>query len=205
MIFLKKIKKLIIIILTLILLIVLLPNFYVRLIGSARIKKDLSSVKDADYILVLGAGLKSGKPSDMLRDRLDIAIELYNLGVCKKLLMSGDHTDKYYDEVSAMKSYAVENGVKESDIYMDHAGISTYDSMYRAKNLFNAKKIIVVTQRYHIYRALYIAENLGIEAYGSIPASRLYKGAVYREIREILARDKDLLKCIFKPKSKIAV
>ncbi len=203
MIFLKKIKKLIIIILTLILLIVLLPNFYVRLIGSARIKKDLSSVKSADYILVLGAGLKSGKPSDMLRDRLDTAIELYNSGVCKKLLMSGDHTDKYYDEVSAMKTYAVENGVKESDIYMDHAGISTYDSMYRAKNLFSAKKIIVVTQRYHIYRALYIAENLGIEAYGSVPAPRLYKGAVYREIREILARDKDLLKCIFKPKSKI--
>lgn len=203
MIFLKKIKKLIIIILTLILLTVLLPNFYVRLIGSARIKKDLSSVKDADYILVLGAGLKSGKPSDMLRDRLDAAIELYNSGVCKKLLMSGDHTDKYYDEVSAMKTYAVENGVKESDIFMDHAGISTYDSMYRAKNLFSAKKIIVVTQRYHIYRALYIAENLGIEAYGSVPAPRLYKGAVYREIREILARDKDLLKCIFKPKSKI--
>ena len=203
MIFLKKIKKLIIIILTLILLIVLLPNFYVRLIGSARIKKDLSSVKSADYILVLGAGLKSGKPSDMLRDRLDTAIELYNSGVCKKLLMSGDHTDKYYDEVSAMKTYAVENGVKESDIYMDHAGISTYDSMYRAKNLFSAKKIIVVTQRYHIYRALYIAEILGIEAYGSVPAPRLYKGAVYREIREILARDKDLLKCIFKPKSKI--
>ena len=203
MIFLKKIKKLIIIILTLILLTVLLPNFYVRLIGSARIKKDLSSVKDADYILVLGAGLKSGKPSDMLRDRLNAAIELYNSGVCKKLLMSGDHTDKYYDEVSAMKTYAVENGVKESDIYMDHAGISTYDSMYRAKNLFSAKKIIVVTQRYHIYRALYIAENLGIEAYGSVPAPRLYKGAVYREIREILARDKDLLKCIFKPKSKI--
>lgn len=205
MIILKKVKKLIILILFLSLMTVLLPNFYVRLIGSENIKSDLSAVKNTDYILVLGAGLKNGKPSDMLRDRLDTAIEIYNSGICKKILMSGDHTDKYYDEVSAMKNYAMEKGVKESDIFMDHAGISTYDSMYRAKKLFNAEKIIVVTQRYHIYRALYIAENLGIEAYGSVTSPRLYKGAVYREIREILARDKDLLKCIFKPQSKISV
>ena len=96
-----------------------------------------------------------------------------------------------------MKDYAISMGVPSEDIFMDHAGISTYDSIYRAKNIFNLDKIIVVTQKYHLYRALYIANELGLEAYGVNSDPRKYVGETYREIREILARDKDFIKCIF--------
>ena len=82
---------------------------------------------------------------------------------------------------------------------MDHAGFSTYESIYRAKDIFEAKKVVIVTQEYHLYRALYIANQLGLEAYGVGADPRQYVGATYRELREILARDKDFIKCIFKP------
>ena len=84
---------------------------------------------------------------------------------------------------------------------MDHAGFSSYESIYRAKEIFEAKKIVIVTQKYHLYRSLYIANKLGIEAYGVSADLRKYIGQSYREVREILARDKDFVKCIFKPKS----
>ena len=81
---------------------------------------------------------------------------------------------------------------------MNHAGISTYDSMYRTKEIFQADKIIVVTQQYHLYRTLYIADSLGIDAYGVVANPRIYVGQEIREIREILARAKDFVKCVFK-------
>ena len=114
--------------------------------------------------------------------------------------MSGDHGSDNYDEVNVMKRFAIEKGVKSEDIFMDHAGFSTYDSMYRAKDIFEAKKIVIVTQKYHMYRAIYIAEQLGIEAYGVNSDPRAYAGQTMREVREILARDKDWFKCIIKPK-----
>ena len=113
--------------------------------------------------------------------------------------MSGDHGRAEYDEVNTMKNYAIEKGVKSEDIFMDHAGFSTYESIYRAKEIFKAKKVVIVTQKYHLYRALYIAKQLDLEAYGVGADPRQYVGATYREIREILARDKDFIKCIFKP------
>ena len=116
--------------------------------------------------------------------------------------MSGDHTRKNHDEVNIMKEYAINNNVPSEDIFMDHAGISTYDSIYRAKNIFNAKKIVIITQKYHLYRALYIANQLGLEAYGVEAPKKIYRGNTYREIREILARTKDFIKCLIKPKSK---
>ena len=116
--------------------------------------------------------------------------------------MSGDHTKKDYDEVNIMKKYAINKGIPSEDIFMDHAGISTYDSIYRAKYIFNAKKIIIVTQKYHLYRALYIANELGLEAYGIETIKPEYLGNTYREIREVLARNKDFFKCIYKPKAK---
>ena len=96
-------------------------------------------------------------------------------------------------------NYAIEKGIPSENIFMDHAGFSTYDSIYRAKDIFQAKKVIIVTQKYHLYRALYIANKLGLEAYGVGADPRKYVGATYRETREILARDKDFVKCIFKP------
>ena len=94
---------------------------------------------------------------------------------------------------------AIEKGVPSENIFMDHAGFSTYESIYRAKEIFKAKKVVIVTQKYHLYRALYIANQLGLEAYGVGSDPRKYVGATYRELREILARDKDFIKCIFKP------
>ncbi|MBO5096162.1 MAG: YdcF family protein, partial [Bacilli bacterium] len=102
-------------------------------------------------------------------------------------------------EVNIMKEFAIEKGVPSENIFMDHAGFSTYESIYRAKEIFEADKIVIVTQKYHLYRALHIANSLGIEAYGVGADPRQYVGAMYRELREILARNKDFVKCLFKP------
>lgn len=199
-------KKIIIIILSLILLSIvgiLTVNFYVVLSTKSRIisideAKDLT---DVDCILVLGAGVYGNKPRPMLEDRILTGIELYNNGVAKKIIMSGDHGQEDYDEVNVMKSYAIDEGINSSDIFMDHAGFSTYDSIYRLKEIFEVDKVVIVTQEYHLYRALYIAKELEIEAYGVSANLRDYPGQFKREVREILARDKDLVKVIFKPPS----
>ena len=158
---------------------------------------------DADCILVLGCGVReNGTPSLMLRDRLEKGIELYEAGIAPKLLMSGDHGRKDYDEVNLMKRYAMERGIPSADIFMDHAGFSTYDSMYRARDIFCAEKIIVVSQEYHLYRALYLAEKLGLEACG-VPAEDVnYRGQAYREFREMLARTKDYCIAVIRPQPK---
>ena len=101
-----------------------------------------------------------------------------------------------------MKNYAIKNGINSNMISLDYAGISTYDSIYRMKHVFKLKKIVIVTQKYHLYRALYIAQSLGIEAYGIDATKVRYVGQSYRDLREILARNKDFIKCIFKPKAK---
>ena len=158
------------------------------------------SLTDVDCILVLGCGVKSnGEPSDMLEDRLLQGIELYNLKTAPKLLMSGDHGQPEYDEVNTMKKFAIQKGVPSTDIFMDHAGFSTYESIYRAKEIFGAEKVIIVTQKYHLYRALYIAEKLGIDAYGVSSDYRKYIGQTPREIREILARNKDFFTLLVEP------
>ena len=162
--------------------------------------EEAAQLADVDCILVLGACVRSdGSLSAMLEDRLRRGVELYELGAAPKLLMSGDHGRENYDEVDAMKQYAVDQGIASADVFMDHAGFSTYESMYRAKEIFQAKKIIIVTQEYHLYRALYIAESLGLEAYGVSSDYRAYSGQAARDIREVLARVKDFGTSIFKP------
>lgn len=156
---------------------------------------------DADCIIVLGCKVKeNGVPSDMLRDRLIRGVELYRLGAAPKLLMSGDHGRKTYNEVGAMKAYATAEGVPSEDVFMDHAGFSTYETMYRARDVFKAKRVVIVTQEYHLYRSLYIAKKLGLEAIGVSSDLEAYRGQLRRDIREVLARSKDFLECIFKPK-----
>lgn len=163
--------------------------------------EEAAKLTDVDCILVLGCGVRSdGSPSDMLFDRLTRGVELFELGAAQKLLMSGDHGQEGYDEVNTMKAFAVDAGIASEKIFMDHAGFSTYESMYRAKEIFQAKKVIIVTQRYHLYRALYIAERLGLEAYGVAADYRTYSGQTYRDLREILARVKDFGTSLFKPK-----
>lgn len=197
----RKLIKYIIIIIAIILIIVLGINFYVKKSTKNQIlnEYDYSKLSDVDCIIILGAGIWGNQPSPMLEDRLLEGIKLYNNNVSSKIIMSGDHGREEYDEVNIMKSYAIEKGIPSENIFMDHAGFSTYESIYRAKEIFDAKKIVIVTQKYHLYRALYIANQLGIEAYGVGADPRQYVGATYRELREILARDKDFVKCIFKP------
>ena len=157
----------------------------------------------ADCILILGAGVKDGKPKPMLRDRLITGIELYKSGAAEKIIMSGDHGRADYDEVNVMRAFALEQGVSAEDIFLDHAGFSTYDSVYRAKNIFGAENIIIVSQKYHLYRALYIAKKLDVKAAGVSANLNTYGGQLKRDIREIIARDKDFFKCIVKPEAEI--
>lgn len=159
-----------------------------------------TELADVDCIIVLGCQVKSdGTPSHMLEDRLRRGVELYELGAAPKLLMSGDHGRLEYDEVATMKQYALDAGIPSEDVFKDHAGFSTYESIYRAKEIFAADKIIIVTQEYHLYRALYIARGLGVEAYGVHCDYRTYYGQFYRDLREILARVKDFAMTIFLP------
>ena len=155
---------------------------------------------DVDCILVLGCKVHpNGNPSAMLEDRLKRGVELFHAGAAQKLLMSGDHGTATYNEVHSMKQYAIDNGIASSDIFMDHAGFSTYESMYRASEIFQAKKIIIVTQEYHLYRAIHVARSLGLDAYGVSADYRNYSGQFARDVREILARNKDVLTSLFKP------
>ena len=200
----NMLKILIIIILILCALIgimMLSINFYVVNKTKSKIvtEKQAKELENVDCILVLGAGIWGDKPSPMLEDRLLQGITLYNNQTSSKIIMSGDHGKEEYDEVNVMKDFAIEKGVKSEDIFMDHAGFSTYDSVYRAKEIFKAQKIIIVTQKYHLHRALYVAEKLGIEAYGVASDPREFRGQVVRELRDVLARDKDFFKCIIKP------
>lgn len=154
-------------------------------------------------ILVLGCAVwKDNQPSPMLRDRLDTAIELYNKGAAPKLLLSGDNSIKEYSEPDCMLAYALKNGVPAEDIFLDFAGFSTYDSIYRANAVFKADRMIVVTQKYHLYRALKICDSLGITAKGVASNQQKYTGRYFREAREVLARDKDLVKGLLKPAPK---
>lgn len=197
----KKLLKYGIIAIIIITIIVLEINLYVRISTNKQIIKenDYTALSDVDCIIILGAGILEDKPSPILEDRLLEGIKLYQNSVSDKIIMSGDHGRREYDEVNIMKNYAIEKGIPSENIFMDHAGFSTYESIYRAKYIFEAKKVVIVTQEYHLYRALYIANQLGLEAYGVGADPRQYVGATYRELREILARDKDFIKCIFKP------
>lgn len=155
---------------------------------------------DPDCIMVLGAAVNpDGTPSPILEDRLKTGVSLYHRGVAPKLLLTGDDGQVEYNEVQAMKNYAVSAGVPEEDIFLDHAGFSTYDSVYRASYVFNIESAVVVTQEYHLYRTLYSCKKMGIEALGVGADQEVYSGQEYREVREVLARVKDFVMCIIKP------
>ena len=167
----KKIVKIFVIVIGVIVLAVVLftvgINAFVRFSTKNRIidADEAADLTDVDCIIVLGASVKHGDtPSLMLSDRLDRAIELYKAGVAPKIIMSGDHGSKYYNEVQVMKDYAIARGVPSEDIFMDHAGFSTYDTMYRAKEIFGAKKV-----------SLGVFEN-------NEPAYRCYKAVGFNDV-----------------------
>lgn len=178
-------------------------SFYVKSSVRKRLisREEASSLEDADCILILGCLVReNGEMSMMLKDRMDEGIALYHAGAAGKIIVSGDHGRTDYDEVNRMKEYAIENGVPAEDVFMDHAGFSTYESMYRARDIFGVKRLIVVTQKYHLYRAVYNARALGMDAFGVPSDPRRYGGQLYRDLREVLAQDKDFLYCLVQPK-----
>ena len=177
-------------------------NWYVKHESSKKIVTGdtAAGLSGIDCIMVLGCGLRAdGQPTRMLADRLDEGIALYQAGVAPKLLMSGDHGREEYDEVNEMKRYAMEQGVPSEDIFMDHAGFSTYESMYRAREIFEVSRMVVVTQEYHLYRAVYNGNKNGIDTYGISARKVSYGGQRSRDIREVLARNKDFLICFYLP------
>ena len=156
-----------------------------------------------DCILILGAGLYNGYPSPMLRERLDLGAALYRAGASDKILVSGDNSRTDYNEVQAMEDFLVDRqGIPRESIVRDHAGFCTYDSVVRAKEIFCAERVIIVTQKYHLFRAAYIASVMGLETYGADAHRTDYSGRYGREARECLARVKDFFLCIFRPDPK---
>ena len=199
-----KRKRILLILVALALVLTSLPfaiSAYVCVTVSDRILSlDEAAALDADAILVLGARVHdNGKPSGILKDRLVTGIAAYELGASDRLLMSGDHGTEDYDEVNTMKNYALEQGVPSEAIFMDHAGFSTYESLYRARDVFEVQSVVIATQRYHLYRALYVAERMGLDAYGITSDLGDYAGMPYFTAREILARCKDFFYTIFMP------
>lgn len=157
-----------------------------------------------DAIIVLGAGVKDdGTPSDILVDRLQTSLEVFGSNVANTFVLSGDHSRDDYNEVGAMKDYILNNNIDERLIFMDHAGFSTYDTMYRAKEIFKINKAVIVTNEYHLPRALYIARKLGIDAYGVKSDKRGYQLIDSYKKREILAQLKDFVYVnVLRPKPK---
>lgn len=153
----------------------------------------------ADAIVVLGASVYAdGTPSPILADRLEVAADLYFAGAAPAIIVSGDNRTDHYNESNAMKRYCIELGVPARNIYVDHAGYDTYASIYRAHYVYGAQSVMVVTQAYHLYRALAIAHGLGMEAYG-VPADKgAYDNQTMYSMREVLARDKDLIQSLLK-------
>ena len=196
----RKLLRILLILILLGLALVFIPNAVVKLSTKDRIVSPAEAETfGADCILVLGAGVRSdGSPSSMLQERIDTGVALYDAGAAPKLLMSGDHGTRGYDEVNCMKQEAQRQSVPMDDIFLDHAGFSTYESVYRASAIFQAEKVVIVTQAYHLPRALYTARALGLDAVGVACDTQRYGGQFFRDVREILARDKDVVKSFLK-------
>lgn len=155
-------------------------------------------VSDSPIAIIFGAKVKDdGTPSDILRDRLLAGIDLYDRRIVAKLLLSGDDGQRSYDEVNAMREFVVDHGVAPSDVFLDHAGFDTFDSVARASEVFGVTKAIFVTQTYHLPRALYLASAFGISAQGVSADRQTYRGILRYEARELLADVKAVFDVVF--------
>lgn len=166
----------------------LFPAAWVFYTGREGIYEDIAQLPPEPVAMVFGAGLlPDGSPSPMLADRVDAAVELYKAGKVQRLLMTGDNSSVGYNEVAAMKRRAVDQEVPPSKVNLDYAGFRTYDSCYRAKAIFGVERAILVTQRYHLPRALYLARSFGIEAVGLAAGREYYPRQEYYDLREFAA------------------
>ncbi|MDH5719921.1 MAG: YdcF family protein [Spirochaetia bacterium] len=154
-----------------------------------RIYTEISTLPPMQTALVLGTSVKpGGKPSVFLLERLDKAVELYRNHRVQKLLLTGDNTGKYYDEVNAMREYVLKYNVNSKDIFLDHNGIRTLDSIFRGKNKFLIKDAVLVTQKIYQPRALFLAESFDLKAVGYAADSGRVKLSIYNMAREFFAR-----------------
>ncbi|MDD5639621.1 MAG: ElyC/SanA/YdcF family protein [Candidatus Pacebacteria bacterium] len=200
----KKTVKFVLAIIFIILSAIILINYTIIQESKDLIYKEISQIPNAQTALILGASVKPNKEmSDVFRDRVDSAIELYSTGKISKIIVSGDHGKKYYDEVNTAKKYLLEKGIPPENIFLDHAGFDTYDSLYRAKYIFNAKSIIIVTQNFHLPRAIFIAKKLGHNVYGFSADLHQYDDANKMFIREIFADVKAYFDVLLEEKPKL--
>ena len=159
---------------------------------------ELDNINNVDAILLLGCKVEGDIPSLMLKKRLDKTIDVYSK-VKTKVIISGDSTRNDYDEVGVMYNY-LRDSIPEEDLILDKEGVNTYNSLYKAKNTYGFNKIVIITQEYHMYRALYLANKLDIDSYGIIASDIPQKLIMLKNrIREIFARDKNFFKGIIKP------
>lgn len=205
----RGVSLLAIIVVVVCVLIIAIPNL-VAVLGSRSSIHDVQGAQQVaesdgqyDCLLVLGAAVyPNGRPSSILQDRLDTAYDAYQAGIAPKIIVSGDDkSDSSYNEVKVMKQYLVDRGIPSEDIFCDHAGMNTYDSMYRAKNVFGVQRIAVVTQTYHLYRALFDARGLGMDSIGVESDVRSYANQDYYDLREVGARVSDAWKILRKAHS----
>jgi SanA protein len=165
------------------LIFIILVNLYVRIFSRQYIYSNIEDVPDARVALVLGAAVyTNGVLTPVLHDRAVTALELYNQGKVTKILISGDNSQLSHNEVVPVSNFLIKAGVKEEDIFLDYAGFDTYDSMYRARDVFKVNSVIVITQRFHLPRSIYIARKLNLEAYGFSADKREYY--LKNELRE---------------------
>jgi SanA protein len=201
--FLKIICKFVIALAIAVTVITTVINIGIIAYGSLNIKSIEQANGEYDCIIILGTSVYGDTPSVQLQDRLDCGIELYKAGKCKYIIVSGDGMSDYYDEATVMYNYLIENGIDKKAIYVDKAGLSTYDSLYRVKELLDVKCPLIVTQKYHLYRAVFIARCLDMDAVG-VAANKDGNNPIsiiYRNFREIFSRVKSIYSVIMKPES----
>ncbi|WP_081209779.1 SanA/YdcF family protein [Salegentibacter sediminis] len=198
----KQIKKVIlatVLSLIIAILIALGLKAYIERDTQHLIFEDISLVPPSETVIVLGASVHSdGKLSPILKDRVDTALELYRNKKVKRFLVTGDHTTDDYNEVNAMGNYLMKRGIPESKILLDHAGLDTYDSMYRSNAVLGVEDAIVVTQKFHLPRTIFIAKGLKLPYTGFAARSHSYKTTNKIERRELLANFKALYEVLLK-------
>lgn len=201
----KKLKKFILptIILSLIgIIVVLVTNSNVTARTEKMIFTELKDVPKTKVAIIFGAGIKGDKPSRYLKDRLDAGIALYKNNKVDKILLSGDNGRDEHDELTVMKLYCQKNGVDTTKIYIDYAGFDSYSTMYRAKHIFKVDTAILVSQKYHLNRCVYIGDKLGVKSYGYSANRGVYPGYKYYSFREKLSITKSVFDIIRNRKPK---
>lgn len=187
----KRLFKVFVVFLVAIVVFFIYGNWVVWQSGQKMKVDGVADLSEADAVIALGARVYSSSSiSDTFKDRLDTAFDVYSAGKVKKILVSGDHGRKEYDEVNAGREYLLSKGVKEEDVFMDHAGFDTYDSFYRARDVFKVKSIVIPSQKINLPRALYLANGLGLSAQGLEADRHIYVNSRQQFFRERLANVK---------------